>query len=151
MEVTFPRFKTTVSLKLREQLIALGMKDAFYNADFSGMFEGGGPNISAVVHQAFVSVDEAGTKAAAATAVIMTDSLTPSVRVDRPFLFLIRDRRTGSILFLGRIADLQVTPRQILFPGARLVARLETKVKRKDPQTRNKKWSREIVPNILDL
>jgi serine protease inhibitor len=105
VEVTFPRFKTTVSLELREPLIALGMMDAFGNADFSGMFEGGGPRISAVVHQAFVSVDEAGTEAAAATAVIMTVSLPPSVRVDRPFLFLIRDRRTGSILFLGRIVD----------------------------------------------
>jgi serpin B len=63
------------------------------------------PSISAVVHQAFVSVDEAGTEAAAATAVVMQVSLPPSVRVDRPFLFLIRDRRSSSILFLGRIVD----------------------------------------------
>jgi serine protease inhibitor len=105
VQVAFPKFKTTVKLELIEPLIALGMKDAFGNADFSGMFESDGPSISAVVHQAFVSVDEAGTEAAAATAVIIEVSLPPSVRVDRPFLFLIRDRRTGSILFLGRIVD----------------------------------------------
>jgi len=52
-----------------------------------------------------VSVDEVGTEAAAATGVIMQTSLPPRVQVDRPFLFLIRDRTTGSILFLGRILD----------------------------------------------
>jgi serine protease inhibitor len=103
--VALPKFKTTTALSLKEPLIALGMKEAFHRADFSGMFESAGPYISEVVHQAFVSVDEVGTEAAAATGVIMQASLPPKVQVDRPFLFLILDRTTGSILFLGRILD----------------------------------------------
>ena len=65
--------------------------------------------ISEVVHKAFVSVDEEGTEAAAATAVIMKLTAMPEepveVKVDRPFIFLIRDIKTGTILFLGRIID----------------------------------------------
>jgi serpin B len=103
--VALPKFETTTALSVREPLIALGMRDAFHHADFSGMFESAGPYISEAVHQAFVSVDEAGTEAAAATAVIIQSSMPPTVQVNRPFLFLIRDRTTGSILFLGRIMD----------------------------------------------
>ena len=74
--------------------------------------------IGAVVHKAFVSVSEEGTEAAAATALMMpADSMapprkmiqfTPTFRADRPFLFLIRDKQTGSILFLGRITQPQL-------------------------------------------
>jgi len=86
---------------------ALGMERAFTgDADFSGMAEGGDLFVSEIVHQAFVEVDERGTEAAAATAVVMDES-APAERVeltvDRPFLFYIRDRPTETPLFLGRV------------------------------------------------
>jgi serpin B len=105
LEVWLPKFKTTSKFQLNEQLKALGMVDAFGGADFSGMFGGRGPSISAVVHKAFVEVNEKGTEAAAASGVSMPSSLPPSFRADHPFLFLIRDRSTGSVLFLGRIMN----------------------------------------------
>jgi serpin B len=104
-DVWLPKFKVTSQFRLDEALKALGMVNAFGNADFSGMFERSGPSISAVVHEAFVEIDEVGTEAAAATGVIMTVSLPPSFRADHPFLFLIRHRPTGSMLFMGRITD----------------------------------------------
>jgi serpin B len=80
------------------------------DADFSGMNGKRDLFISAVVHKAFVDVNEEGTEAAASTAVVMSRSsarLEPvaSFRADHPFVFLIRDRRTGSILFLGRVMN----------------------------------------------
>ena len=106
VEVSFPRFKSTSSFSLKEGLEALGMVNAFGpGADFSGMFGGRGPSIDAVVHKAFVEVNEEGTEAAAATGVAMLSSAVPRFRVDHPFLFLIRDRRTGSVLFMGRVLD----------------------------------------------
>ena len=78
-------------------------------ADFSGMTGNLGLAISDVLHKAFVSVDEAGTEAAAATAVIVGETAAPGqqveVTVDRPFIFLIRDIETGAILFLGRVLN----------------------------------------------
>ena len=111
-----PRFEFESQFRLGETLRSLGMTDAFDSAasDFSGM-DGrsclaGDPEclyIREVVHKAFVSVDEAGTEAAAATAVMMQAESAPpspvSVTVDRPFIFLIRDRETGTILFAGRV------------------------------------------------
>lgn len=110
-----PRFEFDSRFELAATLKAMGMADAFDRgrADFSAMDgrsclagDTGCLRISNVVHQAFVSVDEEGTEAAAATAVVMkTQSAPPErivVSVDRPFLFLIRDRATGTILFLGR-------------------------------------------------
>ncbi len=108
VNVWLPKFKTTSFFELKPPLMALGMKDAFGAADFSGMFADRGPAISAVVHKAFVEVNEEGTEAAAATGVIMFTSAKPpppTFRADHPFLFLIRDRITGSILFMGRIVD----------------------------------------------
>jgi serpin B len=91
---------------LEEALKALGMVNAFGGgADFSGMFGTRGPSISAVLHKAFVEVNEEGTEAAAATGVMMTIRANPGFRADHPFLFLIRDRRTGSVLFMGRVLD----------------------------------------------
>jgi len=84
------------------------MTDAFSErADFSGMTGRRDLAISEVYHKAFVAPDEAGTEAAAATAVVMGLPPEPrvEVRVDRPFLFLIRDRETGTILFLGRVLN----------------------------------------------
>ncbi|MHC4931075.1 MAG: serpin family protein [Planctomycetota bacterium] len=105
-----PRFKITKAFRFAETLQAMGVREAFTaRADFSGMNGRGGIFISAVEHKAFVAVDENGTEAAAATAVVMKRGGGPRVdaviRADRPFLFLIRDRQTECILFLGRVAD----------------------------------------------
>lgn len=109
VDVVLPRFKVTQSFLLNEALSALGMPAAFDQdrADFSGI----APrlHISHVIHKAFVDVNEEGTEAAAATAVLMaTDSVpppTPTFRADHPFLFLLRDHKTGAVLFIGRVTD----------------------------------------------
>ena len=110
--VFVPRFTARDNLELASTLARLGMARAFDRkaADFSGMAQGGAFWLSAVVHQAFVKVDEEGTEAAAASAVIMLEAMAvqeqlPEFLVDHPFLFLIRDNATGTILFLGRIVD----------------------------------------------
>jgi serpin B len=105
-----PRFEFDARFSLKEALTALGMPQAFSDAaDFSGVTGKKDLLISDVFHKAFVSVDEAGTEAAAATAVVMKlTSAAPDsveVNVDRPFLFLIRDIETGAILFVGRVVD----------------------------------------------
>jgi len=109
-----PKFTFTSQFALGQILAGLGMPDAFSDqADFSGMTGRRDLAIDEVYHKAFVALDEAGTEAAAATAVVMVMSIGPSpeppkpieVRVDRPFLFLIRDRETGTILFLGRVLN----------------------------------------------
>ena len=110
VEVSLPRFKLTAECELKGALSALGMPVAFDpgQADFSGMTGKRELAISAVVHKAFVEVDEKGTEAAAATGVAMVRASAvftppPVFRADHPFLFLIRDNRNGSILFLGRL------------------------------------------------
>jgi len=108
--VSLPKFETTLSLSLKKHLQAMGMTDAFVYgpADFSGMDGTRYLFISAIVHKAFVRVDEKGTEAAAATAVMMAGGARPRYErfaADRPFFFLIRDRKTGSILFMGRIMN----------------------------------------------
>ena len=111
VRVTLPRFKTTAEFGLKGTLVAMGMADAFNPnaADFSGMTGTKDLFISAVVHKAFVDVNEEGTEAAAATGVVMAGKSAPApapvFRADHPFLFLIRDTKTGAILFLGRILD----------------------------------------------
>ncbi|UCG61567.1 MAG: serpin family protein [Candidatus Zixiibacteriota bacterium] len=110
--VIMPRFRTTRGLKLKNILSGMGMPGAFLPnaADFSGMTGTRDLFIGAVVHKAFVDVNEEGTEAAAATGVIaMTTSVTqpPKLifRADHPFLFLIRENQTGSIVFMGRIVN----------------------------------------------
>ncbi len=108
--VALPKFKATTTLLLAETLQAMGMPDAFRlpPADFSGMTGKKDLFISQVIHKAFVDVNETGTEAAAATAVIMEGAAAPQFvefTADHPFLFLIRDNRSGSILFLGRLAN----------------------------------------------
>jgi serpin B len=109
--LSLPRFKTESTFGLADSLKALGMRDAFApdSADFSGMTGKRDFFIGAVVHKAYVSVDENGTEAAAATAVIVGTSALPAAPVtftaDRPFIFLIRDVQTGAVLFVGRVVD----------------------------------------------
>jgi len=108
--LTMPQFEFDSEFSLKDTLAGMGMPIAFSGgADFSGMT--GNPElfISDVVHKAFVAVDEAGTEAAAATAVIMPTSAAPEpaveVTIDRPFIFLIRDIDTDAILFVGRVLN----------------------------------------------
>ncbi len=113
VEVTLPRFKIEAALGLNKLLMKLGMTDAFTEAraDFSRMTGTRDLHISAVVHKAFIEVNEEGTEAAAATGVsaMPTSVRLPEqpvvFRADRPFLFVLRDRTTGTVLFLGRVAD----------------------------------------------
>ncbi|WNG22815.1 serpin family protein [Cystobacter fuscus] len=102
-----PRFKVTQATPLNESLKALGMVDAFSErADLSGVSRQEELMISAVQHQAFLAVDERGTEAAAATAVVIVPQSAPEPYVvDRPFLFLIEDVETRSVLFLGRFVN----------------------------------------------
>ena len=83
------------------------MVDAFDRelADFSGISGGRGLYVDAALHEAFIEVNEEGTEAAAATAVVLPLPGFPSVYLDRPFLFLIRDNETNAILFMGRVAE----------------------------------------------
>jgi serine protease inhibitor len=107
--IAMPRFKMEYSQRLDEVLSALGMGIAFTDAaDFSGMRATGGLLISEVKHKTFVEVNEEGTEAAAVTEVGMGDTAMPDVfamRVDRPFVFAIRERHSGTILFIGKIGD----------------------------------------------
>ena len=112
IEVFLPRFKVEGAFTLNEKLEALGMVDAFddVKADFTGMAPRRGLYIAHAVHKAYVEVDEEGTEAAAATGIVMGIKSMPLVfRADHPFLFFIRDRRSGSLLFWGRLVD----PRQV--------------------------------------
>ena len=104
--VSLPKFKLTEEFNLGDDLAALGMKDAFRpNADFSGITPSESLSISAVIHKAFVEVDEKGTEAAAATAAIMAAGGVTQFRADHPHFFVVRHNATGSILFLGRVFD----------------------------------------------
>jgi serpin B len=107
--LTMPRFKVSSSFSLADQLAALGMTDAFTEkADLSGIDGRKDLFISAVVHKAWATVDEAGTEAAAATGVgvgtlAITDQAT--MHVDHSFLFFIRDTGTRTVVFAGRVDD----------------------------------------------
>jgi len=109
VNLSMPKFHIESSFDLADTLIKLGMTDAFTGAaDFSGISKQS--YISAVLHKAFVDVDENGTEAAAATAVVLGDGGIPDhadMKLDHPFLVMIRDQPTGSILFFGRVAEPQ--------------------------------------------
>lgn len=114
-DVRLPRFRiVTESLSLRDALTALGMGIAFSDAaDFGAMSDPGEAplEIDDVIHRVFVELDEEGTEAAAATAVVMVDEAVqeparvPRFVADHPFLFFLRDTRTGAVLFAGRVTD----------------------------------------------
>ncbi|MFO0278199.1 MAG: serpin family protein, partial [Planctomycetota bacterium] len=122
VDVALPRFAVRKQLDLKDALQALGLRRAFVDpatgdgADFGGMASSNdardGLFVGNVLHEALVEVDEEGTRAVAATAVMMAATAMPAARpfvpefrADRPFLFLIRDTRSGAILFLGRVLD----------------------------------------------
>lgn len=108
VRVLLPRFTVSTEFDLSRTLARMGMPDAFAaSADFSGMTGSRELFISSVIHRAFVEVSEEGTEAAAASAAVMTKSafMVREFRADHPFLFLIRDNRNGTILFMGRVID----------------------------------------------
>ncbi len=115
VSVYLPKFRMTSGFSLARTLASMGMPDAFVyrRADFSGIDGTRELFISHVLHKAFVDVNEEGTEAAAATAAVMKPGrrppgrqrIPPVFRADRPFMFLIRDRRTGSVLFMGRVVN----------------------------------------------
>jgi len=115
VNLTYPKIKTTYSATLNDPLSLMGMVNAFKQdkADFSGMDGTRELSISAVIHKAFCEINEEGTEAAAATGVVMrAKSAAPinqpppvEFKADHPYLYLIRDTQTGSLLFLGRVAD----------------------------------------------
>jgi serpin B len=108
LEVRLPRFKIAGEFQLKKELSELGMPLAFSSkeADLSGMNSKKNLFLQEAVHRTFIEVNEEGTEAAGATAVVGgEDSLPPSVKADHPFLFLIRENKTGTTLFLGRVAN----------------------------------------------
>jgi serpin B len=112
VQVSLPKFRAESEFSIRQALSTMGMPTAFTDkADFSGIDPQRGLSISEAVHKAFVDVSEQGTEAAAATGIAVHASAMrmpePAVvfRADHPFVFLIRDTRTGVILFIGRLMD----------------------------------------------
>lgn len=110
VSLTMPRFDFETDLDLKERLKAMGMTRPFDAADFSGITGAKDLYISDALHRANITVDEKGTEAAAATVLVMAESSTPQVTemtMDRPFIFAIVERDTGTILFLGRMTNPQ--------------------------------------------
>ena len=110
VHIFLPKFRVTCEFRLDKTLQAMGMVDAFIlgKADFAGMTGTHELFISAVIHKAYVDVNEEGTEAAAATGAILAPGRfaePPTFRADHPFLFLIQENKTGSILFMGRVTD----------------------------------------------
>jgi len=109
LEVVMPKFTLTYGLTMNDVLRALGMPSAFCDAphpDFTRLNPSGALCISDVRHKTFVDVNEEGTEAAAATSVeISFTSLAAPLQVDRPFVFAIRERLSGAVLFLGRVMN----------------------------------------------
>jgi len=111
VNVYLPKFKLESSYSLVDNLTQMGMPTVFEagNADLTGIYETPDLYVTGVFHKAFVSVDEKGTEAAAATGIVVgvtSVGPTPEIfRADHPFIFLIQDERTGSILFLGKVTD----------------------------------------------
>ena len=112
IKIIFPRFKFETKYELLKPLFELGITDAFSdNADFSGIAEDPPKRISRIIHKAFVDVNERGTEAAAVTAIAMIGAALgprqepPEFRADHPFLFLLIDSQTKTILFIGRLTN----------------------------------------------
>jgi serpin B len=103
-----PKFEFKFDDSLVDDLMALGMTDAFNNANLSGIADGGNLRISEVMHKSYIKVDERGTEAAAVTSItIIVTSVGPDIsfRVDHPFVFAIREKDTKAILFIGKVMN----------------------------------------------
>lgn len=110
VDLTIPRFRLEYGRSLVEPLQTLGMVEPFdgYFADFSRLAESSGLYISDVKHRSFIDVDEEGTEAAAVTVTgisIVSSPVIPTITIDRPFIVAIRERFSGAVLFVGKIAD----------------------------------------------
>ena len=111
VDLTMPRWTFRTPSPLKAPLVALGMPAAFDDAaaDFSGMTDKADLVVTEVLHEVFIAVDEEGTEAAAATAVIVGETSAPMpgepLVLDRPFLFVIHDLEHGTPLFVGRVGD----------------------------------------------
>ena len=106
--VYLPKFKVTTSITLNEKLQKMGMRDVFdaSEADLSGITGYKALYVSSAVHKAFIKVDEEGTEAAASTGIIVgVKSLPFQFNINRPFMFMIRHKPTGTVLFMGRVMD----------------------------------------------
>ena len=111
IHLSMPKWAARTHVQMNDMLQALGMPTAFSSgADFSGMVEGGGLQLATVEHEAVIEVDEQGTRAAAATGGAMAMSHGPTIEINRPFLYVIRDQGAGTILFIGRVIDPTVVP-----------------------------------------
>jgi serpin B len=112
VQLRLPKFTFECELELKAPLISMGMKSAFSdNADLSGIGTPENLSISSVKHKTFVEVNEEGTEAAAVTSVTVGvtsigpgDDIVPFI-VDRPFLFMIREKDTGAVIFMGQVYD----------------------------------------------
>ena len=110
VRLALPKFTFEFKRELNDDLVALGMGTAFdpEAADFSNFAEGKNPWVDRVVQKTFIDVNEAGTEAAAATAVVVSDSAAGvfyELQVDRPFVFFVRDDATKTLLFAGQVND----------------------------------------------
>ncbi len=106
IHLDLPKFSFSSDVHLDATLQAMGIRSAYGGgADFSGMTGGSGLWLDTVQHEAFIEVDEEGTEAHAATGAGMALSHGPSIVFDKPFMFVIRDRSTGAILFIGRVTN----------------------------------------------
>ena len=111
ISLSFPRFKTTYATSLKKSLINMGMPTPFSgSADFSGMTGTKYLYIDDAIHKAFIEINEKGSEAAAATAVIISTKRLYikkdlEIKADHPFIFFIKENHTGTILFMGRVLD----------------------------------------------
>jgi serpin B len=111
IHLSIPKWSARTHIRLNDNLASLGMPTAFGGgADFSGMVDGGGLQLALVEHEAFIQVNEQGTRAAAATGGAMVLSHGPTVVVNRPYLYVVRDRGAGTILFIGHVTDPSIVP-----------------------------------------
>jgi serpin B len=111
----FPKFEMSSSFDLSDELVSMGMIDAFNsrNANFNGIAVGNNDPLylSSVIHKAFIEVNEQGTQASAATSIMAPDGISfndaqiPTFRADHPFIFIIQENQTGSVLFIGRVSE----------------------------------------------
>jgi serpin B len=111
IHLSLPKWSARTHLTLNDTLAALGMPTAFGGgADFSGMVDGGGIWLDRVEHEAYIEVDEQGTRAAAATGGAMDGSHGPTITINQPYLYIIRDQGAGTVLFIGRVTDPTIAP-----------------------------------------